>query len=121
MSKMGMKMTLKVENSEDLDRDFFKSDSATVIIPEVGLELATGCMGSFYSTIEGFLEKVIDQLSNDNPFIGDSSDPVETKKFNDFIEKVKKLKSGEEKFTLFIEDPLDNCFIYSRFYPEADP
>jgi zinc finger protein len=55
-----MKMILSVENAEDLNRDFFKSDSAMVRIPEVGLELATGCMGSFYSTIEGFLEKVID-------------------------------------------------------------
>ncbi len=53
-------MILSVENAEDLNRDFFKSDSAMVRIPEVGLELATGCMGSFYSTIEGFLEKVID-------------------------------------------------------------
>lgn len=53
-------MTLQVENQEDLNRDFFKSDSAMVRIPEIGLELAPGCMGSFYSTIEGFLEKVID-------------------------------------------------------------
>ena len=78
-------------------------------------------MGSFYSTIEGFLEKIIDQLSNENPFVGDSSDLVEVQKFKDFITKLEKLKTGEEKFTLYIEDPLDNCFIYSRFYPESDP
>lgn len=60
VSSKGLRMTLKVENSEDLNWDFFKSDSALVWIPEIGLELAQGCMGSFYSTIEGFLEKVID-------------------------------------------------------------
>ena len=53
-------MNIKIETSDDLDRDFFKSDSSIVRIPEIGLELAAGCMGSFYSTIEGFLEKVID-------------------------------------------------------------
>jgi zinc finger protein len=60
VSKKGLNMSVKVLNSEDLNRDFFKSDTAVVRIPEVGLELASGCMGSFYSTIEGFLDKVID-------------------------------------------------------------
>lgn len=78
-----------------MNRDFFKSDSAVVRIPEVGLELASGCMGSFYSTIEGFLEKVIDQLTNENPFVGDSSDPESVKRFKDFIDSVEKIKSGE--------------------------
>ncbi len=78
-------------------------------------------MGSFYSTIEGFLEKIIDQLSNENPFVGDSSDQTEVKKFKDFISSLEKLKSGDKKFTLYIEDPLDNCFVYSRFYPQPDP
>lgn len=104
-----------------MQRDFFKSDSATVKILEVGLELSAGTMGSFYSTLEGFLLKIIDQLTNENPFVGDSSDKETTQKFKEFIEKIEKLKSGKEKFTLFIEDPLDNCFIYSRFYPLPDP
>lgn len=78
-------------------------------------------MGSFYSTIEGFLEKIIDQLTNENPFVGDSSDQEQVQKFKEFISKLESLKKGEQKFTLQIEDPLDNCFIYSRFYPEADP
>ncbi len=30
MSKKGLRMTLQVENSEDLNRDIFKSDSAIV-------------------------------------------------------------------------------------------
>ncbi len=34
---------------------------------------------------------------------------------------MKKIKNGEKPFTLVIEDPLDNCFIYSRFYPNPDP
>ena len=60
MSKKGLRMTLRVETPEDLNRDIFKSDSAVVRIPEIGLELAEGCMGSFYSTIEGFLDKIVD-------------------------------------------------------------
>ena len=68
-------MVVKVLTKDDLDRDFFKSDSSQLTIPEIGLQLDAGTLGSFYSTIEGFLEKIIDQLTNENPFVGDSSDP----------------------------------------------
>lgn len=74
ISEHGSKLTLKVLNKDDLDRDFFKSDTSTLIIPEIGLELTVGSLGSFYSTIEGFLEKILNQLTKENPFVGDSSD-----------------------------------------------
>lgn len=59
VSQFGSKLTLKVLSPEDLDRDFFKSDTSNLIIPELGLELTAGSLGSFYSTVEGFLEKII--------------------------------------------------------------
>ena len=52
-------MTIKILSPEDLDRDFFKSDSSSLVIPELGLELTAGSLGSFYSTVEGFLEKIV--------------------------------------------------------------
>lgn len=30
------------------------------------------------------------------------------------------LKSGAQKFTLIIDDPVDNCFILNRYYPDED-
>lgn len=74
VSEFGAKIQLKVLTSEDLDRDFFKSDTSSVIIPELGLELTAGSLGSFYSTVEGFLEKIINQLTKENPFFGDSTE-----------------------------------------------
>ena len=59
ISDHGSKLKLKVLTKEDLDRDFFKSDTSTLTIPEIGLELTAGSLGSFYSTIEGFLEKIV--------------------------------------------------------------
>jgi zinc finger protein len=114
-------MTIKIETPDDLNRDFFKSDTSSLIIPEIGLELSQGTMGSFYSTVEGFLEKIINQLSKENPFVGDSSDKEQIKNFEKFIEIMKDCKKGKIPFTMEIDDPLDNCFIYNRHYPNSDP
>lgn len=63
MSEKGKKIILKVEKIEDLERDLFKSESACVKIPELGLEMSTGTLGSFYTTVEGLLDKIYDNLS----------------------------------------------------------
>lgn len=34
-----------------------------------------GTLGSFYSTVEGLLDKVLESLKERNPFVGDSTDP----------------------------------------------
>ena len=46
-------------------------------IPEIDLELQPGCLGSVYTTIEGMLTKIIDQMEEINPFgKGDSTDNI---------------------------------------------
>ena len=37
------------------------------------------------------------------------------------IENLKQLKEGNEKFTLILDDPLSNCFIYNPNAPNDDP
>jgi zinc finger protein len=72
-----------------------------------------------YSTVEGLLDKVHTQLQADNPFkVGDSANSI---KFNEFLTKLAKLKEGNTPFTLILDDPLANCFMYNPFSPEADP
>lgn len=58
LSDKGRKITLKVENLEDMDRDLFKSDSAYLSIPELELELEYGTLGGVFTTVEGILEKI---------------------------------------------------------------
>jgi zinc finger protein len=60
-------------------------------------------------------------LTKENPFCGDSSDKEQNDKFDAFIQKLKDCKKGKMQFTIEIDDPLDNCFIYNRFYPNPDP
>lgn len=112
ISEKGKKITLKVDNEDDLKRDLYKSDSAYLCIPELELELEYGTLGGVYTTIEGLLEKIQSHLKNNNPYyMGDSNDDTFKSKINVFFNRLEGLRNIEEKFTIIIDDPLDNSFI----------
>lgn len=113
------KMTFNIQKEEDMNRDIFKSDTCTLEIPEVELVLEPGTLGSLYTTVEGMLTKIHDQLEKDNPFkVGDSA---EGRTFKEFLVKVDALKDGSKPFTLILDDPLANQFMYNPLAPEDDP
>lgn len=115
----GKRVTLSVENERDLARDLFKGDDSEVRIPELDLSLAAGTLGGVYTTVEGLITKIHDKLEEVNPFsAGDSS---QDEKFRTFLKALDSLKEGNTKFTLEIDDPLGNCYIYSPLAPEKDP
>lgn len=121
-SEKAKKYTLQVETVDDINRDLFKSETAAIFIPEVGLEVVSGSLGGIYSTVEGLIEKMLDTLKDDNPFVGDSSDIQKTNKFQEFLVKLDDLKEGKIlPFTLILDDPMSNCFIQNPHYPEDDP
>lgn len=47
----GVKITIKNPDPMDLRRDLFKSDSCSVEIPELELELDYGTLGGVYTTV----------------------------------------------------------------------
>jgi len=121
ISPQGKKITLKASIEDDLKRDCFKSDSSRLFIPEVDLELDYGTLGGIYSTIEGLLEKIIDNLKEKNPFVGDSSNIEFKEKLDTFFAKLELFKQMKEPFTIIFDDPLDNSFIQNPYYPKEDP
>lgn len=105
----GTKITLKVTTKEDLNRDVFKSESSKIIIPELGFETGTGSLGCMYTTVEGVIDKLATNLEN-MPFTNgdssvDNSIPI-------FCAKLTRLLELNEPFTLIIDDPLSNSFIF---------
>ncbi len=75
ISKHAIRTTLQVRTADDLKRDVLKSDTSSIVIPEIDLELVAGTLGGKYSTLEGILNDVKAQLSSLNPFhMGDSSE-----------------------------------------------
>lgn len=62
ISEKAAKYTVNVKEKSDMDRDVFKSETAEITIPEIGVTVVSGSLGGVYSTIEGLLDKVSDSL-----------------------------------------------------------
>jgi len=120
--KQGRKETLHVlEPKVDLARDVIKSDTAGVIIPELEVELTRGSLGGMYTTVEGLMQKMMDNLFENRVF-RDSADPATRKMFDDLEAKFKDCIAGRVPFTLIVQDPLANSYVYSPYDPpETDP
>jgi zinc finger protein len=117
ISDKATKLTLTVKSAEDLNRDLFKSETSSIKIPEIDFETDTGSMGGMFTTVEGVLEKISSTIS-EMPFSqGDSNDGNH---LDAFCKNIKNLLKLEKPFTLIIDDPLSNSFIFSPFGPEHD-
>lgn len=53
--------------------------------------------------------------------MGDSNDTTFKSKINTFFNNLQSLRDLQSKFTLIIDDPLDNSFIQNPYYPQDDP
>lgn len=124
IAEQGQKVTLKMTDSEmDLSRDILKSETATLNIPELELAMTSGSLGGRFTTIEGLLEQVKDQLSSiHNPFgFGDSATQSGKSKMNDLIQRLEDITSGKLLTTLVIDDPAGNSYIQNLYAPDDDP
>ncbi|KAK1423671.1 hypothetical protein QVD17_18978 [Tagetes erecta] len=108
----GKKVTLVVRNIKDLSRDVIKSDTASVKIPEIDLELADGTLGGVVTTVEGLVTKISESLERVHGFtFGDSLDEDRRSRWLDFRARLVKLLNIEEPWTLILDDALANSFI----------
>ncbi|KAL0442342.1 UNVERIFIED_CONTAM: Zinc finger protein ZPR1 [Sesamum latifolium] len=108
----GKRIIVHVKNIKDLSRDVIKSDTASVKIPELELELASGTLGGLVTTVEGLISKIGESLERVHGFtFGDSLDDNKRSKWKEFRAKLDKLKSLEEPWSLIIDDTLANSFV----------
>ncbi|PNS14738.1 hypothetical protein CAC42_1760 [Sphaceloma murrayae] len=128
----GQRITLKVQNGEDLARDILKSESAALNCPELGLQVEPGTLGGRFTTVEGLLTQfrrdlraqafdLADGDADEVGTIGDSM-PQETKRsWDDFFAGLTEAIEGKKAFTVIIEDPLASSYVQSLTAPEKDP
>lgn len=122
ISDKALKIILQVNSIDDLGRDILKSDTASIEIPELELELQPGTLGAKYTTIEGILLDIRDQLSRVNAFsMGDSSTTEQSNTMNEFITRFNQLLTVEKPFTFIMDDAMGNIYIYNPHVPKSDP
>ncbi|KAI9137930.1 ZPR1 zinc-finger domain-containing protein [Paraphysoderma sedebokerense] len=122
ISEKGKKITLKVVDQEDLSRDILKSETCGLTIPEIDLHLTPGTLGGRFTTVEGLLTQVLDELENRTPFAkGDSVGGEKQNSFKGFLNKLRTLLTLSQPFTLILDDPLANSYLQNLYAPDPDP
>ncbi|KAF9221441.1 zf-ZPR1-domain-containing protein [Gyrodon lividus] len=123
ISEKGKKITLKVIDQEDLGRDILKSETSGLIIPEIDLVLQPGTLGGRFTTLEGILDQIYDELSEKVFTTGDSSTigNEDRDKFQKFLGDLKAIKQVEREFTVILDDPLANSHVQNLYAPDPDP
>ncbi|MEO3993374.1 MAG: ZPR1 zinc finger domain-containing protein [Desulfurococcaceae archaeon TW002] len=93
-----VRIIFPVKNQEDLNALVIKSSTATVEIPELGIEILPGPAAQGYiTTVEGLLERILENTP--------SECFEESNSCYEFVKKVKKAMNGEINFTIILTDP----------------
>lgn len=130
---LGRKITLKVQNSDDLARDVLKSESAALYCPELQLHVQPGTLGGRFTTVEGLLTQFRKDLraqafglsDGDNEEelakVGDSIEGGTKRTWDEFFASLTEAIEGKRPFTMVIEDPLASSYVQSFTAPAPDP
>ncbi|TAQ85992.1 hypothetical protein B7494_g5680 [Chlorociboria aeruginascens] len=124
----GKIITLSVENASDLGRDILKSESCALECPELSLSVTPGTLGGRFTTVEGLLAQVRDDLhqqifdiGDDSEKGGDSLSSGAKQNWKSFFEGIAKAIKGEKKFTVVLRDPLASSYVQNLKAPDEDP
>lgn len=119
----GSKITLRVTNDEDLKRDVLKGSFASVELVELGLKAQAGTMGGVFTSLEGLLVKMFDQMkSAAGHLTGDAGDSETKAKVTQMLETMERYTKGfDMPFTIVIDDPTSNSYIQNYYAPDPDP
>lgn len=131
----GARISITIEKVEDLSRDILKSESCTMKCSELGLEVHPGTLGGRFTTVEGLLSQIRDQLYGqifdagfDEAAVqdgtvdgGDSMASGVKQQWLEFFKKLEQARKAEMKYTMVLEDPLASSYVQSFSDDASDP
>ncbi|CCD24549.1 zinc finger-containing protein ZPR1 NDAI_0D02350 [Naumovozyma dairenensis CBS 421] len=118
----GRKITLYCDDPADLSRDILKSETCSMTVPELHLDIQEGTLGGRFTTLEGILKQVYDELeSRVFSQTSDSMDEATKERWVSFFGRLKEAIAGKVKFTVIMVDPLAGSYIQNVYAPDADP
>lgn len=131
LQEKGERISFHVTQASDLDRQIIKSDSATLLIPQLELEIPPGTQRGTISTLEGVLRRAADNLEalqSDRLLLGDVDNFHRCKKVIQSL----RIYAGDEQdeddeqianfpFDIILDDIAGNSFIENSHAPSVDP
>ncbi|XP_026797601.3 zinc finger protein ZPR1 [Pangasianodon hypophthalmus] len=120
--ELGTRITLHLTDPSDMSRDLLKSETCSVLIPELEFELGMAALGGKFTTLEGLLKDIKEMIVMKNPFIcGDSATNDTSEKLQLFGKKIDKIMSGEMDVHIILDDPAGNSYLQNVYAPDPDP
>ncbi|EAN33588.2 ZPR1 zinc-finger domain protein [Theileria parva strain Muguga] len=140
VKKYGKVWHLKINSIDDIKRDIILSNTCDITINELELFISAGSLSSLFTTIEGLINKIIENLQSTFPFlIGDSSPYnkdetsitngdgestplvngmyIDKSKIRSLISKLRDViddrNGSKDEINIAFNDPLDNTFIFT--------
>ncbi|CAH0550065.1 unnamed protein product [Brassicogethes aeneus] len=111
----GVEIEIDVRTRDDFSRDVLKSETCDLKIPQLELEVGPHALGGRFTTVEGLITAMRDQLCDPkrSQMFGDSSDEKSKKKFEEFFKKFEDVLEGRLSVTLILNDPAGNSYVQS--------
>ncbi|XP_015520477.1 zinc finger protein ZPR1 isoform X2 [Neodiprion lecontei] len=109
----GLRIEVQVKGTEDFSRDVLKSETCSIMIPELELDGGCAALGGRFTTVEGVIQATKEQIISSSALIGDSSDKDAVDRMNSFIGRLDSVLSGNTAVTLILDDPAGNSYVQS--------
>lgn len=88
----------------------YKSETCNLFIPELQLEVGPATLGGRFTTVEGLLVNIKEQLDTQGSMFTDSSDEKLKLQMVQFFKKLDSAIACETPFTLILDDPAGNSY-----------
>ncbi|KAH8409103.1 hypothetical protein KR009_007216 [Drosophila setifemur] len=115
----GVRFKVRIASKEDLTRDVLKSETCSLSIPELDLEVGPSALCGRFTTVEGLLVAMRDQL--DGTFFHDSSDEIRKGQMDRFLDTFDNVMKLSKVITLVLEDPAGNTYVQSLSDDDTQP
>jgi len=121
ISPLGKRMKLRLTDPFDMARDVLKSDTCSIEIPDLELYVGGGLLGGKFTTLEGLLNNIRDDLAS-NPFLmGDSAESARKKPIEKIMSGLDKIINEGLSVEIIMDDPTGNSYLQNIYAPDDDP
>ena len=104
--------TLTIESAEDMYIRVIRSSSATMAVPELGIEVTPGSEAQgFVSNVEGVLMRMEEAVRTAQRW---AESEEAKRRAEELLRRIAEIKAGKRKATLIISDPTGNSAIVSE-------
>lgn len=116
----GVRIELIISEPKDYNRDILKSETCCLKIPQLDFEVGPAALGGRFTTVEGILIAMKDQLNDSKTTFQDSQDAETKKRLDEFIHQFDTMMSLEKPFKLILDDPAGNSYVQNLRHPDPD-